>query len=310
MSNTPTPGFTAGRFRSLTGLSEKALRLYSERGILVPFGVDLSTGYRSYSADQLRDGVTLDLLRRSRIPLDDLAADNRFRFDDHRGKVALRRAMEDFYLDLAERVATGDPTALVARETDVGPAHWIASDVPVDISSSPDDLEETFTAMSVDLPHLDRVLLEALHAEGVVPTDESWTATAEGAAPRMRIAHRVQVPVPEDTRRRIEGAVGTQTDAAVRVSSGTLPARLELVYSSPNDAPNDAPSDDTGLEDTALSYLATIAFARRIARDGVEPLHDTARRRVRSASLFDPAATPEDVYDLPSQTSMPVAPRR
>ncbi|MEW6236496.1 MAG: helix-turn-helix domain-containing protein, partial [Candidatus Omnitrophota bacterium] len=41
--------FNIGEFSRITGLSIKALRLYHEKGILVPFGVDESSGYRYYN---------------------------------------------------------------------------------------------------------------------------------------------------------------------------------------------------------------------------------------------------------------------
>lgn len=294
MTDTTSTDFSAGRFRSMTGLSDKALRLYADREILVPAAVDPVTGYRSYDADQLRDGITLDLLRRARLPLDDLRADKRFRFDDHRGQLAMRRAVEDFYLDLAERVATGDPAGLVAAVSEADPAHWVAAEVPFEVSSSTDDLEETFTAMAVDLPHVDRVLVEALRVEGVELLAESWTVSAQGPTARLRLAHRAVSPVRAGTLETVQQAVAASAGTSVRVTAGTLPARRELVHSSPDRDP----ADDPGLSDSALSYLGVLALARRVADDGAETLHDTARRRVLSTSLFDPSGSPEDVYDL------------
>lgn len=48
-----------GTFSRVTRLSQRALRLYDERGLLVPAGKDVCTGYRSYSADQIGRGVTI-----------------------------------------------------------------------------------------------------------------------------------------------------------------------------------------------------------------------------------------------------------
>jgi DNA-binding transcriptional MerR regulator len=294
MSDTFSPHFSAGRFRSLTGLSDKALRLYAERAVLVPSAVDPVSGYRSYAVEQLVDGITLDLLRRARIPLDDLRADNRFEFDDHRARIAVRRAMEDFFVDLAERVATAGPADLVDDMRSADLAHWIGCDFPFGASSSPDDLEDTFTAMAIDLPRLDQVLIEGLRAEGITLAAESWTASAAGTVPHMRLAHRVQVPVPAGTLHRVASTIAPLVDATVRVTSGTLPARRELVFS----FADATPTSDTGIDDTALSYLGTIAFAQRIAAGDIEPLADGARRRSFSTSMFEPGVMPEDVYDL------------
>jgi DNA-binding transcriptional MerR regulator len=294
MSATLPPHFSAGRFRSLTGLSEKALRLYAERAVLLPSAVDPVSGYRSYAAEQLVDGITLDLLRRARIPLDDLRSNSRFEFDDHRATIAARRAKEDFFLDLAERVATADPASLVANMRSADPAHWIGCDFPFDASSSPEDLEDTFTAMAIDLPRLDHVFIDALRAEGVTLAAESWTASATGTVPHMRLAHRVQEPVPAGTLHRVATTVAPLVDTTVRVTSGTLPARRELVFS----FADATPTSDTGIDDTALSYLGTIAFAQRIAAGDIEPLADGARRRSVTTSMFEPGVMPEDVYDL------------
>ena len=48
-----------GTFSRVTRLSQRALRLYDERGLLVPAEKDLCTGYRSYTFDQIGRGVTI-----------------------------------------------------------------------------------------------------------------------------------------------------------------------------------------------------------------------------------------------------------
>jgi effector-binding domain-containing protein len=51
-----------GRFSLITRLSPKALRLYDERGLLVPEIKDLCTGYRYYSGAQIPRGVSIKTL--------------------------------------------------------------------------------------------------------------------------------------------------------------------------------------------------------------------------------------------------------
>ncbi|WP_430592019.1 MerR family transcriptional regulator [Humidisolicoccus flavus] len=289
-----TPTFSAGRFRALTGLTEKALRLYGERGLIVPVEIDASTGYRSYSVQQLRDGIALDLLRRARIPLDALEIDSRYQFDDHRAKLALRRTLEDFYLDLAERVVQGDATALTVTERPSGPAHWVGIDVPFDVTTQTDELEETFSGLAADLPTLDQALLSALGAQEIELVEETWTTTEQDSRMWMRLAHRVAEPLSQAQLDAVQRAVVTDAAGTVRVVAGTLPSRIELVYSSPEESP----IDDTGLADTTLSYLSTIAFAQRIAEQGGDVLRESARRRVASTSMFDPGAAPIDVFDI------------
>lgn len=48
-----------GTFSRVTRLSQRALRLYDERGLLAPSGKDLCTGYRSYTFDQIGRGVVI-----------------------------------------------------------------------------------------------------------------------------------------------------------------------------------------------------------------------------------------------------------
>lgn len=51
-----------GRFSQITQLSQKALRLYDERGLLVPEVRDLCTGYRYYTGPQIARGVSIKTL--------------------------------------------------------------------------------------------------------------------------------------------------------------------------------------------------------------------------------------------------------
>jgi len=59
-------------FSAATGLSVKALRLYDERGLLVPARVDRATGYRRYTEDQIATAGRIALLRRAGIGLADI----------------------------------------------------------------------------------------------------------------------------------------------------------------------------------------------------------------------------------------------
>jgi len=60
-------------FSAATGLSVKALRLYDERGLLVPARVDRTTGYRRYADGQIATAGRIALLRRAGIGLADIA---------------------------------------------------------------------------------------------------------------------------------------------------------------------------------------------------------------------------------------------
>jgi DNA-binding transcriptional MerR regulator len=63
-----------GEFASYSRLSQKALRLYGENGLLPPAWVDPESGYRYYRVDQLREATLIALLRRSGMPLAEIRA--------------------------------------------------------------------------------------------------------------------------------------------------------------------------------------------------------------------------------------------
>ena len=63
-----------GEFASASRLSQKALRLYGENGLLAPAWVDPDSGYRYYRLDQLRDATMIASLRRTGMPLAEIRA--------------------------------------------------------------------------------------------------------------------------------------------------------------------------------------------------------------------------------------------
>ena len=58
------------QFGRLSQLSRKALRLYDERGLLVPARIDPDSGYRYYCRSQVTTGRRIRLLRAMGMPLD------------------------------------------------------------------------------------------------------------------------------------------------------------------------------------------------------------------------------------------------
>src|SRR5262249_5535052 len=52
-----------GEFATASRLSQKALRLYGENGLLPPAWVDPDSGYRYYRPEQLRSATLIALLR-------------------------------------------------------------------------------------------------------------------------------------------------------------------------------------------------------------------------------------------------------
>lgn len=62
-----------GKFSLMTHLTQKALRLYDQKGLLVPQAKDAFTGYRYYTYPQLERGVKIRLLSGLGFSLDDIA---------------------------------------------------------------------------------------------------------------------------------------------------------------------------------------------------------------------------------------------
>lgn len=55
--------FSIGEFSRITRVTVKALRLYHEKGVLVPDFIDPESGYRYYAKDQVNDACVIQLLK-------------------------------------------------------------------------------------------------------------------------------------------------------------------------------------------------------------------------------------------------------
>jgi DNA-binding transcriptional MerR regulator len=62
-----------GRFSAICRLSQKALRLYDEMGLLRPAWVDPDSGYRYYAIAQALEAERIRLLRSLEVPLEEIA---------------------------------------------------------------------------------------------------------------------------------------------------------------------------------------------------------------------------------------------
>jgi DNA-binding transcriptional MerR regulator len=63
-----------GRFSEICRLSQKALRLYDEMGLLRPAWVDPDSGYRYYAVAQALEAERIRLLRQVEVPLEEISA--------------------------------------------------------------------------------------------------------------------------------------------------------------------------------------------------------------------------------------------
>ncbi|GAB3754941.1 MerR family transcriptional regulator [Microlunatus parietis] len=212
-----------GEFAQWTGLTIKALRLYDERGILAPAEVDPFSGYRRYSAGQLRDAIMIKALRDAGVPLagvaDAAAAPDRAAelLDEHRERVAAARRAEDLAAEQARRVLA-DLEQEVSLEVRSAPSQPYAG-VLVEVSDGDarewDDDEPANRAFGA--------LWQALAATDNRPTGDFWSTIRSGKDPE-----HVQLVLSWPVAR--EPEPGFALDGH-RVEVGTLPEREEIVAS-------------------------------------------------------------------------------
>lgn len=69
----PVDQIPIGKFSFMTRLSQKALRLYDSKGLLVPQAKDPFTGYRYYTVSQLEQGMKIKTLSYLGFSLDEIA---------------------------------------------------------------------------------------------------------------------------------------------------------------------------------------------------------------------------------------------
>jgi DNA-binding transcriptional MerR regulator len=299
-----TTDLTAGEFQAMTGLSTKALRLYAERSIVTPARIDPTTGYRYYAREQLQRGVTVDLLRRAQVPLAELGGAAEFSFDTWRQSVQLRRIMEDFYLDVAERISAFDAAHFVAHTTAAPAVQWVGVSIDLGIPDDPEGRIETFSALAVDVPAVERALGEALRDLGVGPARSAWTAVPDtgglSANGRMLLARSVSATEASDVLTSSNLGVVAQrvhagTGQSVTPVTGTLPSRIEVTFTAA--APGD-PDDRTPVDDAAEGYLHLLAFENHLARHGHTAIRPTARQVSPSGTMFSGAGAPIGTFDI------------
>jgi DNA-binding transcriptional MerR regulator len=286
-----TPELTAAEFAALTGLSQKALRLYLEREILPPAFVEPDTGYRYYRRAQVQEGQILDLLRRASVPVGELRAD--FDHAGWRERLALRRLSEDFYLDVAQQVAQFDPALLAAFSREAPEVTWAGVLWRFEV---PDDVEDrigAFSSLSADLPVLADVFQTVLAARHLPVSPMSWTMVPENPSTgstqtaEMIIARPVTRRPSEAECRELTEEVRASSGEDVTVVTGVLPRRLEITF---------APVEERELspvEEAALDYQRLLAFEKYLIESG-----GTQIGRVPRPVLAEPAGVPITVFDV------------
>lgn len=168
LMNTEPTMMTIGSFAEVTLLSQKALRLYDERGLLRPARVDPANGYRLYSQDQAATGRLISLLRAAGMPLDTVAGV----IECSSPGEALARI--DAYAD-ALRTATLASAAVLARAR-----HHLTEEPMQNITTAPatDDLVLS-ELIYPRVGQLDPAIREALDRLGAVASERGLAVTGD-----------------------------------------------------------------------------------------------------------------------------------
>jgi DNA-binding transcriptional MerR regulator len=102
-----------GEFASASRLSQKALRLYGENGLLPPAWVDPESGYRYYRLEQLREATLIAFLRRAGMPLREIRSFLReptvMRLDEFERQIADEFAERRRVLRYVKRILKEEP---------------------------------------------------------------------------------------------------------------------------------------------------------------------------------------------------------
>jgi DNA-binding transcriptional MerR regulator len=139
-----------GEFASASRLSQKALRLYAENGLLPPAWVDPESGYRYYRLEQLRPATLIAFLRRAGMPLADIRAFLRAptiaRLDAFERRVADEFADRRRVLRYVKRILKEEPMYDVLTKQ-VGERSYVSRTERVLVSELDAYLSETFAAL-------------------------------------------------------------------------------------------------------------------------------------------------------------------
>ncbi|OYO12427.1 MerR family DNA-binding transcriptional regulator [Enemella evansiae] len=273
---------TIGEFALQTGLTQRALRLYAERGILLPASVDPINGYRRYAPEQVRTGMLVRALREAAVPMAELADLDSFSIAEHRESLRRRRSAEDEALLVAEAIDGFDATDWPVTVTAAGPQAWAGVRITEDFTE--DESGDAVLEALGDNEIANRcfgVLFEELAGRGNHANGVFWTAMDEGGDPGS-VALTLAWPVPTDPREgdwdALVAAVGERTagllPTSLEVVAGVLPARRELSCRS------EWPGEGADPAATVLSGMGPmLALQEHESAHAERPLSRTIRQR-------------------------------
>ncbi len=121
-----------GRFSAICRLSQKALRLYDEMGLLRPAWVDPDSGYRYYAVAQAVEAERIRLLRSIEVPLEEIAeilhdaAGGKRVLDRHRQRLESRVDQLRAFLASLAQLESEDAMTYEVRTKEVAPQQIIA----------------------------------------------------------------------------------------------------------------------------------------------------------------------------------------
>lgn len=123
-----------GQFSALCRLSQKALRLYDERGLLRPAHVDPDSGYRRYSLSQAVEAERIRLLRSLEVPLDEIGEllsagkeSARTLMQRHRARLAARLSEYDRMIAALDGLSETTLTSYAIRERQLAPQQVLSA---------------------------------------------------------------------------------------------------------------------------------------------------------------------------------------
>jgi DNA-binding transcriptional MerR regulator len=120
-----------GRFSEICRLSQKALRLYDEMGLLRPAWVDPDSGYRYYAVAQALEAERIRLLRTLEVPLEEISeilrepAGSGRVLDRHRRRLESRLEELQALLASLSRLEREDAMTYDVRTKEVAPQQVI-----------------------------------------------------------------------------------------------------------------------------------------------------------------------------------------
>lgn len=268
---------TIGEFAQASGLTAKALRFYDEVGLLVPAEVDPATGYRRYTAGQLRTAATVRLLRATAMPLNEVrtALDSPDRMDDLRRayaeRVAAERERQDRAMAVADRMLKEFDEKVEVLTREVPEQHWIGAVMTGDpTAEEPSDTEAYQERFAL--------LAQRLAAAGHPLSGPWWTVCLPEGTDQatMLLCWELDAPAPD----------GFAMDG-LALRTGLLPARVEAYVRYPRLA---GFADLPDLDGEGFPVMHPVLHPAYVAYVEYREEHGLDTEEIRSTCIVDEAS--------------------